>query len=152
MNWMVNLLPKTQIRLLQAAVVVLTAIWVSMGGLVIVFYVLLAWNQSLGIELIVNLSLGIVLITIGVFLWRLSPIACGITKFMIGLLIVVPIVRTVGSCLFAPCSYGDFLTDKLVMYLLFSLLAFCLFGIIDRYQGEFISSIGKERTKMGRTI
>lgn len=152
MKWIVNLLPRTQSSLLQATLVVLTAVWVSMGGYVIVSGVYLAWNLFNGFVLIINLSVGIVLIAIGIFLWRLSRIACGITKFMIGLLIVVPIVSMVGPCLYTPCSYGDFLSDKLVKYLLFALLAFCSFGILDRHKGEFITSSGKEKNKMGGTI
>lgn len=146
MKSMVNLLPKTQIRLLQAAVVVLSAIWVSMGATVLIFGGLIRWDERSDFVLIVMcLSLGTILITVGVSLWRLRPMARAVTKFMIGFLIVMQIVSTVGPCLSTSCSYGDLLTAGLVMYLLFSLLGFCLFGILDRYQGEFIGSSGNQK-------
>jgi hypothetical protein len=129
MKLLFNYLPKTQSRLLQVVIVVLTVAWVSMGAVVI----------SGGFVLL-NLWIAMVPIVIGVSLWRLSSKACAITKFTIGALIVLSIVMIVGPCLEKACSYQDYLkfdSLKPYAYLVFLVSAFFSFAVLDRYKAEF---------------
>jgi glucan phosphoethanolaminetransferase (alkaline phosphatase superfamily) len=131
MKFLLNCLPKTQIRLLQVMIVILTVSWISMGAMVIS-----------GGFLLLNLCIGIVPIVVGISLWRLSSKACAITKFTIGALIVLSIVMIVGPCLEKACSYQDYLrfdSLKPYAYILFLVSAFFSFGVLERYKAEFRS-------------